>query len=225
MKTFAAVTMLIALYLLYRIAFPKFPEAKTGSDIPANGETDADDCVKKSRYVSACRRQPQPTPATDVNSDCQVEKPSIFASRNEKTDAVIPPGKLGEVFGEDPGPEDLDIEPDDENETDSPDWDGEEESEELRQTLGGDAEPAGGFSVEEMEEAAGAVDNPSDRNAAILFRVEKTDLFEQLVSGDEGKAARIKALIDIHIRSLNPEVENEERNSDPEDFDMMEFLS
>ena len=124
--------MLTALYLLYRIAFPKSPEAKTGSDIPANRETDADDCVKKSRDVSACRRQPQPTPATNVNSDFQAEKPSIFASRNEKTDAVIPPGKLDEVFGEDPGPEDLDIDPDDENETDSPDWDGEEESEELR---------------------------------------------------------------------------------------------
>ena len=223
MKLFVIMIMLTALYLLYRIAFPKSPEAKTGSDIPPDRETDADDCVKKSRYVSACRRQPQPTPAMDVNSDCQVEKPSIFASRNEKTDAVIPPGKLGEVFGEDPGPEDLDIEPDDENETGSPD--GEEESEELRQTLGGDVEPAGGFSVEEMEEAARAVDKPSGRNAAILFRVEKTDLFEQLVSGDEGKAARIKALIDSHIRSLNLEVENEERNSDPEDFDMMEFLS
>jgi hypothetical protein len=227
MKTFAIAVLLIALYFLYRIAFPKPPAAKTDGDSPPDRETDTDDGVKKSRYVSGFRRQPQPTPATGVNSDNQEENASIFAAGNEKTDAVIPPGKLDEVFGEDPDPEDLDIEPDDEEETDSPDLDGEEEAEELRQTLGRDAEPANGFSVEEMEEAAKAVDNPSDEKAAILFRVEKTDMFEKLVSGDEGKSARITAIIERHIRSLNPEVENEENDnsSDLEKFNITDFLS
>jgi hypothetical protein len=230
MKIFVVTAILVALYLLYRIAFPKPPATGTGAGtdrkIFPNREANAGDGVKKSRYVSACRRQPQPTPATPKNSDKQDENAHIFAAGNEKTSTVIPPEKLDEVFGEEPDPKDLDIETDEENETDSPDLDGEEADEELRQTLGRDAEPAGDFSVEEMEEAAKAVDSPSDKNAAILYRVEKTDMFEKLVSGDQGKAARIKAVIDSYTRCLNPEVENEESNgnSDWENFDMGKYI-
>jgi hypothetical protein len=228
MKIFAVTVMLVALYFLYRIAFPKPPAAGTGTDrdILPKGEADTGDGVKKSRYVSAYRRQPTPTPATPENSDKQDENAPIFAAGNEKTDAVIPPEKLDEVFGEEPDPKDLDIDPDKEYETDSPDLEEEEADEELRQAPGRDAEPAGGFSVEEMEEAARAVGNPSENNAAILFKVEKTDMFERLVSGDEGKAARIRAVIDSYTRGLNPEVEREGNsdNSDPENFDIGKFI-
>jgi hypothetical protein len=212
--------MLVALYLLYRIAFPKPPASKQGNDIPLEVETEADDGVGKSRYVPTFRRQPRPTPATGVNSENQAEKPVTFAAVNSETGVAIPPEKLDEVFAEEPDPEDLDIPPDDENETDSPDLN--EEAEELRRTLGGDAKPADGFTIEEMTEA---VRNPSDENAGFLYQVEKTDMFEQMVSGDQGKRVTIKAVIDRHLQSLNPEAATEESDSDLEKFDVIDFLS
>jgi hypothetical protein len=134
---------------------------------------------------------------------------------------AVPSERLDEIFGEEVGEDDLDIPPDDEPEDDEPDAD--EESEELRQTPEGEAELANGFSIEEMETAAGAIDSPGDENAEILYRVEKTDMFEQLVSGDEGKRQRIAAVIDRHIKSLNPEVANED--SEYSNFNIADFLS
>ncbi|MDR1339231.1 MAG: hypothetical protein LBK58_04165 [Prevotellaceae bacterium] len=72
-----------------------------------------------------------------------------------------------------------------------------------------------------------AVQNPADESAELLYRMERTDMFERLVSGDEGKAERIRAVIDRYIRSLNPEVEVEEDagNDSRKDFDIRDFLS
>ena len=44
-----------------------------------------------------------------------------------------------------------------------------------------DGELASGFSIEEMGEAAKAIDNPTDEKAKILVKVEKTDMFERMV--------------------------------------------
>jgi hypothetical protein len=227
MKLIILVIILLSLYLIYRLSFPRQAGRPKENETPPSKPPDNYESVVKNRFVLPEWSNPAQHDDRKQDSDKQAENALIFAAGNEKPDAVIPHGKLDEVFDEEPDPEELDIDPDDEEETGSPDSDGEEEDEELRQTLGRDAEPAGGFSVEEMEEAAKAVDKPSDEKAAILFRVEKTDLFEKLVSGDEGKAARITALIERHLRSLNPEIENEEsdNNSDLENFDMMEFLS
>jgi hypothetical protein len=51
-------------------------------------------------------------------------------------------------------------------------------------------------------------------------------MFEQLVSGDEGKRLRIAAVIDRHIRSLNPETEVADNSDDNEysDFNIAEYL-
>ena len=76
-----------------------------------------------------------------------------------------------------------------------------------------------------MCEAAKAIDKPTDDKAVILFKVEKTDMFEQMVSGDEAKAERIKSIIDRHFRSLHAEVEKDENeNGDIENIDVSEFL-
>jgi hypothetical protein len=125
----------------------------------------------------------------------------------------------------------LDIPPD-ENETDESDEsdnpDADEEAEELRQVLEQetDAELANGLSIEEMETATKAIDSPTDDDSEILYRVEKTDMFEQLVSGDEGKRLRIAAVIDRHIRSLNLETEVADNNDDNEysNFNIAEYL-
>jgi hypothetical protein len=258
MKLFVIIILLIFQYFLFRIAFPKLRKTKQGDDVPRKRETDISGVVVKTRFVRPESSQPRPTHATVLKTEYQEEKPSIFAGGNEKKDAVIPPGKLDEVFGEEtthetgaepnlfevcpvrrssisegnePNTEELEIESDDESEeSDEPDL--EEENEDLLQTPAGEAEQADGLSIEEMTEAVEAIDNPTDEKAAILYRVEKTDMFEQLVSGDEGRAARIKAIIERNIRSLQPEVETEknekELNGDNdngwENFDIQNYL-
>ena len=229
MKTLVLIIMLVALYLLYRIAFPKRRETKQGSEIPQKRETDASEAVVKSRFVRPVQGQPQPTYATPLKTDLQEEKPSIFAGGNEKKDAVIPPGKLDEVFADEPNPEDLDIPPDEDDENDETDLD--EEAEEFLQTPGSDAEMADGLTIEEMSETIEAIHNPTDEKAGLLYRMEKTDMFEQLVSGDEGKAARIKAVIDRYIQSRYPEVENvtddkeNDNGNEWKDFDISFYVS
>jgi hypothetical protein len=222
--------MLVALFLLYRIAYPK--TAKKGGDVPGKREIEGDDVVGKSRFVRPADSQPQTTPATSLNTVKQEEKAYIFAPGNGKAGAVIPPERLFDIFGDErtddePEPEDLDILPDEyeTDESDSPDAD--EESEELRQVLGRETELADGFSIEEMETAAKAVNTPSDEHAEILYRVENTDMFEKLVSGDGEKRQLITEVIDRHVRGLNPDVTNEEESSETEygSFNIADFLS
>jgi len=230
MKVTVLIIMLIALYLLYRIAFPKQAGTKQGDDNPRKSEEDVSDVVVKSRFVRPAQGQPQPTPATVEKSEYQVEKASIFAAGNEKPDAVIPPEKLNEVF-EDFNPDELVIPPDDRDgqpdeteETDEVETDLEEEAEDLRQTLGREAEQADGMTIEEMTETFTAIENPTDEKAGLLFRIEKTDMFEQLVSGDEGKAERIKAVIDRFVQIAFPDTENEFSDTDYNDFDISNFF-
>jgi hypothetical protein len=228
MKLFAVTVMLVALFLLYRIAYPPKPAAtKKGDEVPEKKEIDADEVVGKNHFVRPADGQSPPTPATVLNPEKQDEKAYIFAPGNGKTDAVIPPDRLDEIFGEEqPDEDDLDIPPDeDESELDENTPDADEEAEELRQVLGRETEFADGFSIEEMETAAKAISAPTDESAEILYRVEKTDMFEQLVSGDEGKRQQITAVIDRHIKSLFPEIANENSDNEYSNFNIADFLT
>jgi hypothetical protein len=223
MKFLAILIMLAALWLLYRIAYPKRQEAKRGGDAPKKRRIDPSEVVVKSSFVRPSVGQPRTTTATSVKADSQMEKADIFAAANEKRDAAIPPERLDDAFSEEPDPNDLDIEPD-ENEvgaqTDI------EEAEALRQMLGRNAGFAGGLSIEQMDEVVEATRNPTDEKADLLYKIEKTDMFEKLVSGDVVKSQRITAIIERHVRNLYPEDGGDESDgSDPVDFDVAEFLS
>jgi len=225
MKALALIIMFIALYLLYRIAFPKQPGTKQGNDSPRKREIDTSEVVVKSRFVRPDHSQSQPTRTTIEKTEYQEKNTNIFAAGNEKKDAVIPPGKLDEVF-EDFNPDDLEIPPDEDDRqeaTDEPDW--EEEAEDLWQPSGRETGIADGMSIEEMTEAVAAIDNPADEKAGLLFRVEKTDMFEQLVSGDEGKSARIKAIIDRYVQTVFAETASNVSGTDYRDFNMTDFLA
>ena len=226
MKILAVMIMLVALFFLYCIVYPKRSAAKKGVDaLPERKkETDISDVVVKTRFVRPNPGQPQPTRTISEKEDVLKKKPYIFAAGNENRNAVIPNEKLDEVF-DDVNPDELDIEPDEnavgstslttgfednrDNEAGMIDFD--DESAELETS----AELASGMSIEEMTEAAKAIDLPTDDKAGILFKVEKTDMFERLVSGDEGKAERIKGIIDRYLQNLQPEIEN---------MDISEFL-
>ena len=113
--------------------------------------------------------------------------------------------------------------------------------EHLRQVLGMDAENAEWLSMEEMNEAAEAIDNTTDEKGGLLFKVETTDMCERLVRSDEGKAARIREVIKRHLRNQGDEGEidgsddcrldnrdngNRNKNSDNDwkNFNIQEFI-
>ena len=224
MKVFAMMMMLAALFLLYRIACPKQPKTKVNGDPPDRDAKAVQNVMGKSRFVLPEQSKPLQTPASSTKIENIEKKPYIFAAGNEISNAVIPPEKLDEVFGEDFNPDDLDIEPDEDIGDDE--IDGDEEDEDLRQTTGRDAHLAGGWSIEELAESVHAVENPTDEKAEVLCRIEQTDLFEQMVSGDEGRAARIKAIIDRHVQNMLPVTESKTSETDMDygDFDIAGFL-
>jgi len=217
MRHLSILMMAVALWLMYRIAYPKPQATKEGGDAPAKRPIDPSEVVVKSRFVRPPDGQPRPTVAAAPETDSRAVKADIFAARNEKNAAS------------EPDPSELDIEPD-ENETGrAAEVSADEEDEELALTLGREAVRADGLSIEEMDEAMEAARNPTDAKAGILCRVERTDMFEQLVSGDRGKAERISAIIERHIRDLYPEsAENaggESHTDDPMDRAVANFLS
>ena len=228
MKLLAVLILLIIQFLLYRIAIPKKrKDTSQCTGIPRKRAADASEVVVKTRFVRPDAGQLRPTHTTSLKTDLQEEKPFTFAAGNGKDDAVIPPETLYEVFADDPNPEDLDIPPDDDDESEVPDL--EEESADLQQTPDGSAGMADGLSIEELTEAVEAIGNPTDEHAGILYRVETTDMFEQLVSGDEGKAVQIKSIIERLISSERSESResNKELTGDSGwgNFDMQQYLS
>jgi hypothetical protein len=235
MKLLVILLMLAVLYLLYRIAVPKQKGMKKENATPSKTPIDINEVVVKSRFVLPDRSNTAQHADSKDESGKPEEKQDIFAAETEKKEVAIPPDRLDDAFASEPNPDDLDIEPgenevgadDEPNAEREADVDGEEEAEELRQTLGRDAERAGGWSVEEMVAAVEAVQNPTDEKAAILLKAEKTDLFEQLISGDEAKADRITDIVSRHVKKLYPEEETEtDGNSDLDKFDVAaDFLS
>ena len=221
MKVIAVIIMLYALFLLHRIAFPKCPAAEKGVDKPEKDTKTVRSVMGKSSFVLPERSKPLQTPAISTKDENIEKKEYMFAAGNETRNAVIPNEELDKIFDE-TDPDDLDIDPDEDgDESQSETADVEDEAAEFETG----AEMASGMSIEEMTEAAKAIDKPTDDKAEILFRVEKTDMFEQLVSGDEGKAQRIKAIIDRHFRSLQPKVEIENtESSEWNEFDIRNHL-
>lgn len=204
MKVFAAIAILIALYLLSRIAYPKPQIKKKTDDIVPKRETDENSVIGKSSVVLSSRSQREPTPATALKSGVWEENPDSFATENELVNIHVPL----QYDGKDTGTG----------------IDEDEEAEELLQIPGGEAATAGGFTFEEMDMAFGQVNHPSGNEvkaAEVLYRLENTGCVTQLAEVSEEKAERIKYLIDLHVKSLGAGGKNEDVN----DLDVTEFLS
>lgn len=222
MKLIAITALLIALFLLYRIAFQNpMPVSKNKEDLSGREPEQTDDIIGKSRFVRSTKSQSTPNDDSPLNAVNQIEKADIFASETPRDNGVIPPEEVDELFDD---TSDLEIEPDDQPDEDIEEEEIEEEAEELAQTLGSDAIPASGLTYEEMEEA---IAYPSDENAETLCQIEQTDLFEQLALSNERKSLMIKAIIDRHIRKITtekPEENNKEYN-DYGDFDIADYVN
>ena len=219
--------MLIALYLLYRIAFPKQPSTQAGDNVSEKGTNIARSVMGKSRFVLPDRSKPFQTPAISGDAESNAIKAVTFALENqEKRPAVIPPDELDRVFAEEPNPEDLDIPPDDEDETEI-DLTAEED-EEWNRGLGHEAMFADGLDFDDLQHVAKVVrEQPETVNretGAKIVAMEHTDMFETLVSGDEGKMNWIKSVIDRHFQSILPETESKTSETDYGNFDIADFL-
>ncbi|KAA6348521.1 hypothetical protein EZS27_004035 [termite gut metagenome] len=239
MKVFAITVILIALYLLYRIACPKGGEAVKGGDVPERKQADEADAIVKKHYSYISRNSstpttatPTPTTATEEKTESSGKKQIIFVSDKEKAGAVIPPEELDGVFASQVERIHIDypLERGNMEETDEPD--AEEEAEELRQVLKGDTEAAGGFTYEEIAQAIEAADNPQGdgektrKAGEVFYTLEKTDLFEQLISTDAGRAARINAVLERYAGSIIPQdTEDTEQDTEYRNFDITAFIS
>jgi hypothetical protein len=226
MKLFVLAIILFCLYLIYRLSFPKQTKNGQGNEPKLPEAVNEDEAVLKNRFVLGFQRQPLPTPATPENSDKQEENALTFAAGNEKPDAVIPPEELDKVFAEDVNPDDLDIEPD----ASEKDNDDELDAEEIRQSAGEIEGYAEGFTYDELATVIHEADNPEAMAKATvetLRDLSQTDMFEQLVSSDAGRATRIAAVLDRSEQSLASRDEEaaDDKDNEYKDFDMMQYLS
>lgn len=230
MKLLALLIMLAALFLLYRIAYPKQADTKKGNDTaPPEKPKVANDVMGKSRFVLPDRSKPLQTPATLSETETTSEKPVIFAAETEeKPSGIIPSEELDEDFADEPNPEILSIPLDDDDE--EIDYEAEEEEAELGRTLGHEAVMAEGIDYDKLQTAVKAVmeqpEDVSEETGRTIVELENTDMFEMLVSGDEGKMNWIKAVVERNIQKVMPETEDEtsDANFDYGDFDVADYV-
>ena len=235
-KIAALLILIVAVYLLYRIAYPKQPKQAVQRDdsVPERKIKHVSDVVGKSRFVLPDRSQPLQTPAITVNSEASKEKEIMFAPEIQKDGSgIISPDKLDEVFEDEINPDDLDIDADDDAD-DEIDLEAEEALEQRNRVEGQSAMLAEGLNFDDLHEVAEVVkeqpETVSEKTAATIAALEHTDMFELLASGDEGKANWIKSVIERHIQNSEPETEstteteNEISETEYSNFDVADFI-
>lgn len=225
MKHFAIIIMCIALYLLYRIAYPKRVDTKKDDKIPDKKPDSVPDVMGKSRFVLSERSKPLQTPATLGKTEKGQEKASIFAPETgKKQSAIIPAEQLDEVFGDNPEIMSISLEYEEDNDMDFE----AEEAEELSRMLGHEPVLADGMDYDNLQTVVKIVqeqpDEVNEETGRTLAALENTDMFEMLVSGDEGKLSWIQAIIERSIQKIIFETENENPDTDYGDF-VADFLS
>ena len=234
MKPLAIIILLIALYLLYRIAYPKQADTAKPNDTSPKAEKATHSIMGKSRFVLPERSQSLQTPAKEEDSGKNDGNISIFATETQGWQpAAIPAGELDKVFVKDGNSGMTNIpldEPDIEIDDDNDDIDFEaEESEELGRIMGEEAMCAGGYDFEDLQTIAAAVreqrETVSEQTATKLAEMEHTEFLEKLAGGNDGKTAWIKTIIEHHIQAAMPEAENRETISGYGDFEVADFLS
>ena len=209
MKTILVGILLLALYLLSRIAFPR--PAKKQKIAPGlfRSKVNEKEIIGQSRVVLSFQRQAVPVAA----KTCET------VSSDKNVDSFVPENE--------PGLMDISVSLEHGNKNDEPEIDPEEEAEELRQLTGSESEMAGGFTFEELEQTVNEVNHPSknDREVAkVLYRIQNTDCVTQLAAISPEKAERIKSLISLHVNEVESKTgkTDEEKSDQP---DINGFLS
>ena len=209
MRTFLFAVILLALYLLSRIAFPKPVKKQKIAPGLFRPKVNEKEVIGQSRVVLSFQRQAVPIAAKTCDPDGSDKNANSFVPENES------------------GLMDISVPLEHGNENEEPEIDPEEEAEELRQLTGNELEMAGGFTFEELEQTVNEVNHPSGNDkqiAKVLYRLQDTDCITQLAAISPEKAERIKSLINLHVN----EVESKTRKTDNEKSDLPDisgFLS
>jgi hypothetical protein len=244
MKLLVLAIIFISLYLIYRLSFPKKTENRQGEEAPPPKPPDAYEAVIKSRFVLPDQSKSAKYQDKKESFDKENEKQDTFAAGNDNPNAaVIPSEELDDIFSEEVNPEDLDIELDEAEADDEADdeegpetkfdlsqFDAEEEAEELRQSAGEIEGYADGFTYDELATVVKDADKQpymmTKASVETLRDLSQTDMFEQLVSGDAGRAARIASVLDRSEQSLAGQGEGriEDKDTEYQNFDIRQFL-
>ena len=209
MKTILVAVMLLSLYLLYRIAFPKPIKKSKPTSVLSRQKINEKEIIGQSRVVLSFQRQAMPVAAKTYET----------VSSPENADSFVPESESGMM--------DISVSLEHETEPDVPEIDPEEEAEELRQLTGNETELASGFTFEELEQTVQEVNHPSgnDRQVAkVIYRLRDTDCISQLAAISPEKAERIKSLISLHVNEVESKTEKT-GNEKPDQPDITGFLS
>jgi hypothetical protein len=187
------------------------------------------DIMGKSRFTL---RQLKPNEATESQAIKRLDKESIFAPEAKKSkDAIVAESELEKAFSDTPEaqnePMDIDIES--EYQTDEePDLN--EEAEELAEQYEGNLSYAQGVDLSAID---GTMKTISDRHPTeeqqanageVLSQLQGTDMFEQMASGSDANAVKVKSLLAFHIARFNKSIK-ESGVPESEKHDLTGFLS
>ena len=209
MKTIIVTVLLLALYLLYRIAFPKPIKKPKPASVLSRQKVNEKEIIGQSRVVLGFQRQAVPVAA----KTCET------VSSPENADSFVPESESGMM--------DISVPLEQEDGQEEPEIDPEEEAEELRQLMGNEPDLASGCTFEELERTVHEVNHPSGNDkqvAKVIYRLQDTDCITQLAAISPEKAERIKNLISLHVNEIESKT-GKTGNEKPSQPDITGFLS
>lgn len=200
-----------------------------------------EDIIGKSKFDL---RQSRTEATTLINNEKEKENASIFVEEEEKkTSATIPLDKLDEVFSKDDLPDkdsneiNLEIEntpPEFEPDNDSEEIDEEETEEEDTEGRAG-VSMASGLDFNNLASMMRTVETPDNATSEekeeagrVLVEIRKTDMFEQVVSGEPKKKVVVSSLMDdyfaaFHLKQQEARELEEPTVRAPKEFDVRRF--
>lgn len=200
-----------------------------------------EDIIGKSKFDI---RQSRTEATSLINNEKESENASIFVEKEEKkTSAAIPLDKLDEVFSTDNRTEDNSDEINLEIENTPPEFEPDNDSEEIDKTESEeeDTEGRAGVSmalgldfynlasmVRTVETPDNATSEEKEEAGRVLVEIRKTDMFEQVVSGEPKKKVVVSSLMDdyfaaFHRKQQETGVLEETTVRAPKEFDVRRF--
>ena len=212
----ALYALFVVLYLLRdRMQKRKKNAAKKSAFNPFRA-VPKEDIIGKSKFDI---RQSRTEATTLINNEKEKENASIFVEKEEKkTSAAIPLDKLDEVFSTDNRTEDNSDEINLEIENTPPELEPDYDSEEIDETESEeeDTEGRAGVSmalgldfnnlasmVRTVETPDNATSEEKEEAGRVLVEIRKTDMFEQVVSGEPKKKVVVSLLMDDYFAAFH----------------------
>lgn len=175
-----------------------------------------EDIIGKSKFDI---RQSRTEATTLINSEKENENASIFVEKEEKkTSAAIPLDKLDEVFSTDNKTEENSDEINLEIENTPPEFEPDNDSEEIDETESEEEDTEGrtgvsmalGLDFNNLASMVRTVETPDNATSEekeeagrVLVEIRKTDMFEQVVSGEPKKKVVISSLMDDYFAAFH----------------------